>query len=313
MRLTADKLARLALLWSEAVGPAGLLRLVVHFDTAERVLAASPDDLASPDLGLRPEQISLIAGLLDRMDSFEAEWDECRRRYIRVLFPEDEGYPRIVCDLPNRPGVLSLRGNWLAADDPAVGIVGTRRPTQPGLRMAEVLARTCAAEGLTVVSGLAFGIDQAAHQAALDADGRTIAAIGCGILALERDRTGGLEARLAESGAVLSEFAPRAVVTVPHLMARNRLTSGLSRALIVVQSRHRGGALITARNAARQGRIVAAVPWPDDVPEGEGCRNLLQEGAIELRGADDMRALAERLREEQPPPPSPSQLPLLGE
>ncbi len=108
MRLNADKLARLALLWSEAVGPAGLLRLVAHFGTAERVLAASAADLAAPDLGLRPEQIPLLTGLRNRLNDFEAQWDECHRRYIRVLFPDDDGYPRILRDIPNRPGVLAI-------------------------------------------------------------------------------------------------------------------------------------------------------------------------------------------------------------
>ncbi len=314
MRLNTDKLARLALLWSEAVGPAGLLRLVAHFGTAEKVLTASADDFASPDLGLRPEQIALLTGLRNRLEDFEAQWEECRSRYIRVLFPDDDGYPRILRDIPNRPGVLAIRGNWLASDDPAVGIVGTRRPTKDGLRMTEILAKTCASVGMTIVSGLAFGVDQAAHEAALAAHGRTIAAVGCGILAIEAEKSGGMESRIAEQGAVLSEFAPRAPVTVPHLMARNRLTSGLARALIVVQSRHRGGSLITARNAARQGRIVAAVAWPEEVPEGEGCRELLRARAVELRGAEDMRALADRLRTEQPAPArGSSQLPLLGE
>jgi DNA processing protein len=314
MRMTEERLARLALLWSEAVGPAGLARLLAHFGSAVRILQASRGELAAPALRLRPEQVAAIAGLRRRLPQYEDAWREYERRYLHVLFPEDEAYPPPLREIANRPAVLTIYGNWLACDDPAVAIVGTRTPTAAGLAMAEQLALVAAAQGVTVVSGLAPGIDQAAHRGALRGGGRTIAVVGCGLLAINRRDTGGLEREIAGRGAVISELEPRAPASVPHLMARNRLTSGLARAVIVVQSRFRGGALVTADYAVRQGRVVAAVPWPEDLPEGAGTRQLLQQGALAIAGPADLEELVAQLRRcLAGPAPRPQQLPLFGQ
>jgi DNA processing protein len=296
MRLTAERLAQMALLWSEAVGPAGLARLLAHFGGADRALRATRDELASPDLDLRPTQVASILSLRARLPYVEADYDECTSRYIRGLFPDDPGFPPLLRDIANAPALLTIYGNWLPTDDPAVAIVGTRTPTPDGARLAAELARACAATHATVVSGMAAGVDRAAHEAALAAGGRTVAVVGSGLLALHRRETGGLEARIATAGAVISEVAPHAQVSVAHLMARNRLTSGLARAVVVVQARARGGSLVTAEYARKQGREVAAAPWPEALPEGVGCAQLLRAGARSLAGADGMAALVEDLR-----------------
>ncbi len=296
MRLTPERLAQVALLWSEAVGPAGLRRILAHFGTAERALRAARDELASPDLDLRPPQVELILSLRRRLSEFEAEWEECVRRYLRPLFSDDQGFPPPLREIPNAPALLTVYGNWLAADELAVAIVGTRTPTAEGAHLAAELARECAAGGATVVSGLAAGVDRAAHEAALAAGGRTLATVATGLLAISRKETGGLESRIASSGAVFSEYGPVAPASVAHLMARNRLTSGLARAVVVVQSRARGGSLVTADYARRQGRVVAAVPWGEDLPEGVGCGLLLEAGARPVRTAGEMRALLDELR-----------------
>lgn len=313
MRLTPERLAQVALLWSEAVGPAGLRRLLEHFGSAERTLRATRDELAGVTPTLRPNQIDLIASLHSRLPRYEALWEECVRRYVRPLFPEDQGYPPHLRDIPNAPALLTVYGNWLARDDPGVAIVGTRTPTADGERAAAAIAKACAGEGITVVSGLALGIDRAAHEAALEADGRTIAVVGSGVLAVNRRRTGGLEGRVAEAGAVISELGPHAPPSVPHLMARNRLTSGLARAVVVVQARTRGGSLVTADYARRQGRLVAAVDWPEGLPEGIGCRRLLEAGARAVAADGDLRALIDEICQGPLTGPADGQLPLLDD
>jgi len=296
MRLSEERLAQVALLWSEAVGPAGLKRLIAHFGSAERVLRANFDELSSPDLGLHRGQAEIIVSLRSRLAEFEEACELCHLRYVHLLFADEPGFPPPLAEIPNAPVLLTACGNWLPIDDPAVAIVGTRTPTPEGAQMARELARTCARKKITVVSGLAQGVDRAAHEGALSAGGRTLAVVGCGLLAIRRKDTGGLEARIASAGAVFSEYAPYAEQSLPHLMARNRLTSGLARAVIVVQARARGGALVTADDAKRQGRIVAAVQWPEELPEGIGCRQLLRAGARPIREPEDLQELIEQIR-----------------
>ncbi|MCD6352370.1 MAG: DNA-processing protein DprA [Armatimonadetes bacterium] len=312
MRVSKERLARLALLWSEAVGPGGLARLVAHFGTAWQALHARREDLAVTSLRLNERQIALITTLPGRLDQFEEEWRTCSQYYIRVLFPGDEGYPEPLVRIPNAPAVLTMYGNWLPTDDPAVAIVGTRRPTPEGEAITRELAAACARRGLTVVSGLARGVDEAAHRAAVEEGGRTLAVVGCGLLAIESRRTGGLERLIAEKGAVLSELGPYSKTTVPHLMARNRLTSGLARAVLVVQSRQRGGALVTAEYARKQERLVLAVPWPEGLPEGEGTAALLASGAKPVSSADEIAQLGDDLHAAAGERRPPQQLPLFG-
>lgn len=305
MRLTQERLAQVALLWSEAVGPAGLKRLLAHFGSAERALRASLDELLSPDLHLRRQQADLILSLRSRLAEYEEAYEKCYRRYVHVLFADEAGFPPPLREIPNAPVLLTAFGNWLPTDWWAVAIVGTRTPTPEGIRIARDLARTCARHRITVVSGMAHGIDRAAHEGALAAGGRTLAVVGCGLLAIHPKHTRGIEARIANAGAVFSECAPEAEANPARLMARNRLTSGLARAVIVVQARARGGALVTAEYAKRQGRLVAAVPWPAELPEGVGCQQLLKAGAYPIRGPDDLRELIQQV-EHRPAPGAPS-------
>ncbi|MCX7598460.1 MAG: DNA-protecting protein DprA [Armatimonadetes bacterium] len=297
MRLSSERLAQIALLWSEAVGPAGLKRLMASFGSAERVLRATIDELLSPDLRLRRQQAELIVSLRHSLGDYEKACEACYKRYVHLLFAEDAGFPPPLREIPNAPALLTAFGAWLPTDDPGIAIVGTRMPTPEGIRTAWELARVCGRHRITVVSGLAHGVDRAAHEGALAAGGRTLAVIGSGLLRVSPKAPEDLEARIAGSGAIFSEYAPKARVNAAHLMARNRLTSGLARAVVVVQARARGGALVTADYARRQGRVVAAVPWPEDLPEGVGCHLLLEAGARPLRGPDDLSELIAELRQ----------------
>lgn len=297
MRLTPERMAQVALLWSEAVGPAGLKRLMARFGSAEKVLRASLDELLSPDLRLRRQQAKRILSLRKRLGGVEKVCQACHKRYVHLLFAEDAEFPSPLREIPNAPVLLTVFGAWLPADDPAIAIVGTRTPTPEGIHMAHELARACSRHRITVVSGLAHGIDRAAHEGALAAGGRTLAVIGCGLLMVSPRDPQDLEARIAGAGAIFSEYHPKANVNPARLMARNRLTSGLARAVIVVQARARGGALVTAEYARRQGRILAAVPWPDDLPEGVGCRQLLDAGAYPIRGPEDLGDLIAQVKQ----------------
>jgi DNA processing protein len=208
-----------------------------------------------------------------------------------VLVPwGSSGYPPSLAELSDAPPVLALRGDPAALSEPAVAIVGSRAASAYGLEVASRVARELAQAGLVIVSGLAFGIDAAAHEAALASGGRTIAVQACGLDRVYPAAHRALAERIARSGAVVTEFAPG----VPPLRAffplRNRLISGLARALVVVEARERSGSLVTARHAADQGVDVFAVPGPITSPHHVGSNRLLRDGAAPLLDSADVLA-----------------------
>jgi len=210
-------------------------------------------------------------------------------------------YPDALRRLADAAPVLAVRGDPDALAATCVAVVGARAATAYGREMARRLGGGLARAGLVVVSGLARGIDAAAHQAALDAGGRTIAFQACGpdlvYPAVHRE----LAARIARRGSVVSELPPGAPTRKAHFPLRNRLISGVSRAVVVVEARPRSGSLVTARHALDQGLEVLAVPGPVTAPTSEGTNELLTEGAAPARSADDvLRAIGL-----DPPPPAP--------
>ena len=184
-------------------------------------------------------------------------------------------------------------------DDPAVEAVIAA--ATPDLNVD--IARACAELGITVVSGLALGVDTAAHRGALDGDGRTLAMLGSGIKHIHPRRNRRLAKAIREHGAVLSEQPPNASPSAARLMARNRLTSALARGVLAVESTLRGGTLQTARDAWTQGRLVFAVDWQADKPQAEGTRALIAQGAEPILGPDAVDLIARMLREHQVPAP----------
>ncbi len=198
-------------------------------------------------------------------------------------------YPPPLADVPAPPPLLYLRGQWTPADANAVGIVGSRSCTDYGLKQAARLARDLARSGFTIVSGLARGIDGAAHRAALAAGGRTIAALAGGLSRIYPPEHADLATEIASGGGCLITEASMNMDPQPGMFpARNRIISGLSRAIIVVEANARSGALITARHAVEQGREVYAVPGRIDDPSSAGCLELLRAGARLVRSADDV-------------------------
>jgi DNA processing protein len=278
--------AELLLALTPEVGPVLRTRLLERFGDARQVLAASEVDLQQvPGIGPKISQRIINAR---REVQLEAQIALVREHDLGILLPRHKEYPRLLKEIPDPPAALFLRGRMEAADQMAVAIVGTRRATHYGKQTAERLAAGLARAGVTVVSGMARGIDGAAHKGALAAGGRTIAVLASGVLNPFPPEHAKLADEIAALGAVLSETAP----TMPPLSGmfpqRNRIISGLSLGTIVIEAGARSGALITARHAMEQGREVFAVPGQIDNPAAAGPNRLLRDGAKLVTCVDDV-------------------------
>jgi DNA processing protein len=200
----------------------------------------------------------------------------------------DDGYPARLRAIADPPAVLYCEGRIEPKDRQAVAIVGARRATPYGLQATETLARELSGAGFTVVSGLARGIDAAAHRAALEAGGRTIAVLGCGLDMTYPPEHARLREEIAGCGAVLTEFPAGTAPKPSHFPQRNRIISGLALGLVVVEAAEDSGSLITARRALEQGREVFAVPGSIDAPLSRGPHGLIKQGAKLVETVDDI-------------------------
>lgn len=209
----------------------------------------------------------------------------------RALSPADAGYPSRLAEVPDAPATLHVRGALVDADALAVAIVGSRRATTYGLEVAETLAADLAARGVTVVSGLARGIDAAAHRGALRVGGRTLAVLGSGVDVIYPPENRRLAAEIADRGALLSQFAPGTPPLPQNFPTRNQVIAALSLAVVVVEAAEKSGSLITARLAAELGREVLAVPGRITAPESRGANRLIQDGAHVAMGWEDVVAV----------------------
>src|SRR6266849_1083120 len=207
---------------------------------------------------------------------------------IRALTLLDDEYPALLKQVADPPPVLFVRGMLTPEDGRSVALVGTRRATSYGHLVAQRLARDLAAAGLTVVSGLAKGIDTQAHRAALDAGGRTLAVLGNGLDQVYPPENGGLARQIVDAGALVSEFAPGVPPDAVNFPRRNRVISGLSIATVIVEAGERSGALITADFALEQGREVMVVPGNINSPMSLGSNELLKQGATPVTSAQDI-------------------------
>jgi DNA processing protein len=206
----------------------------------------------------------------------------------RALSPADARYPSRLAEVPDAPATLHVRGALVDADALAVAIVGSRRATPYGLEVAETLAADLAARGVTIVSGLARGIDAAAHRGALRVGGRTLAVLGSGVDVIYPPENRRLAAEIAERGALLSQFAPGTPPLPQNFPTRNQVIAALSLAVVVVEAAEKSGSLITARLAAELGREVLAVPGRITAPESRGANRLIQDGAHVAMGWEDV-------------------------
>jgi DNA processing protein len=239
--------------------------------------------------GLERRTIDAICRLRTRTTP-EAVGQRLAQLGIEVVTLLDEHYPTHLRDVADPPPVLYLRGRLAAADEHAVALVGTRRATDYGRAVAERLARELALAGVTVVSGLAKGIDTAAHRAAVDAGGRTQAVLGNGLDQVYPPENGRLARDILErgAGALVSEFAPGIPPDAVNFPRRNRIISGLSVTTVIVEAGEKSGALITADFALEQGRDVLAVPGSIFSSASAGTNQLLRQGAVPVTCADDV-------------------------
>ena len=229
-----------------------------------------------------PEKIVKTVVRLRREIDLDKEWNLIQELGISVVTFNQDEYPRSLQSIEHPPPVLYLKGSFIDEDDCSVAVVGTRRKTSYGKQVANELSRFLATNGVTVVSGMARGIDTIAHQSALKAGGRTIAVFGCGIDVIYPPENRDLAEDIKNHGVLVSEFYPGTQPEGVNFPPRNRIISGLSKAVVVVEAGEKSGALITAKFAAQQARDVFAVPGSIYAPRSRGTNRLISDGAAPL-------------------------------
>ena len=276
----------LALHLTPGVGPRTAAALLEWFGTAAAVLRASEARLRDvPHVG--PKLAQAVRGAADNPE-IDAELERVAKAQVRLLAKGTPDYPESIASISDPPLFLYMRGELTAADAGAVAIVGSRHSTGYGQRTAAKLAAGLARAGVTVISGLARGIDGVAHRAALEAGGRTVAVLAGGLSRVYPPEHKGLADQVAGSGALLTESSMTQEPMAGLFPPRNRLISGLSRVVVIVEAGEGSGALHTAHHAAEQGRTVMAVPGPADAEASAGCNALIRDGAVLCRGPDDV-------------------------
>lgn len=276
----------LALRAVPGVGVILFQRLLEKFTDPGRVFAAAPAELLQVK-GVRPPVVRAIKDF--------AAWDRCqavlarlRRGGVETITWHDARYPRSLRQIPYAPPFFFLKGSLLPEDECAVALVGTRQPTAYGRRVAAQLATELARRGITVISGLARGIDTIAQRAVVTAGGRTLGILGCGLDFVYPPENKDLYRQVVAQGALITEFPLGTPPEAHNFPIRNRLISGLARAVVIIEAGDQSGALITANYALEQGREVLAVPGPIDSPASVGTNRLLQQGAKPLLSLADL-------------------------
>ena len=274
----------LTLLHAPGIGPRTCARLLEHFGSPQAVLDAGHG--AWEACGLK----AVTREALARPDAVAIErdlhWLQQPGNHLLTL--DDPAYPVQLREISDPPPVLFVHGDAALLSDLQLAIVGSRSPTPAGRETATAFARHLAGTGLCITSGLALGIDAAAHQGALDGGGRTLAVMGTGLDRIYPARHRDLAHRIAGTGALVSEFPPGTGPQADHFPRRNRIISGLSLGVLVVEAAQRSGSLISARHAMEQGREVFAIPGSIHNPLARGCHRLIRQGAKLVETADDI-------------------------
>ncbi len=304
MTLNENQRDWLVLTLIPGVGTTLFIRLLARFGTPTSVLHASEGELrevVGPKLANRIRHYGDVAdvdGQIRAMEQYDAH----------PIIMDDPAYPPRLAEVYDPPLVLFVRGELHEADQYSIAIVGTRKAGAYGLRMAERLAGDLAARGITVVSGMATGVDAAAHRGALDAGGRSLAVLGCGVDIVYPSENADLMHRLIQHGAVLSAFPMGVKPSKGHFPFRNRIISGLCLGTLVIEAPPGSGALITARAAAEQGREVFALPGQVGNRNSRGPHALIREGAKLVETVDDILVELELPADaRQAPPPKTEQ------
>ena len=288
------------------VGPVRLRKLLQAFGDVPSILRAPVDRLGAVD-GI-PAEIARNIAAWETLVDLPAEHARMTEAGIHVLIAQSEAYPSLLRTIHDPPIVLYVWGELKPTDSQAIGVVGSRQSSFYGQETAKKLSYQLAYAGLTVVSGLARGIDTAAHQGALAAKGRTVAVLGCGLSQIYPPENFALAERIADgNGAVVSEFPMGVTPDRTTFPMRNRIISGCSLGVLVIEAGLKSGALISAGQAADQGRTVFAVPGPIDRPSSQGTNRLIQQGAkLVMDSADILEEISGLPGFSSPAPPAPS-------
>lgn len=272
--------ALIALSLVPGVGPGRIRTLISRFGSAGAVLKAGrPDIECVPGVG---PQIGAAIADLHPDEIVDQQFERAERVGARLITVWDEEYPDLLKQIYDPPAFLWLRGDLQESDQQAIAIIGTRRATDYGRRIAHEFATELAGRGFTIVSGMAYGIDAAAHRGAMAAGGRTLAVLGSGVDRIYPAEHLALSNQIMENGALLSEYPLGAAPDAQNFPRRNRIVSGLALGVLVVEAHEKGGALITARLAIEQNREVFAVPGSLYSAAGTGCNRLIQNGHAKL-------------------------------
>ena len=280
-----DEIFWLALKNVPHVGNVTFRRLLDHFGTPEKVLSASEQELAAVK-GIFP---AVVVSLLQHDGSSWAkeEWERIQKSCVRLVTLHSPDYPRLLRHLPDPPPFLYVKGE-LRNTDTAIAIVGSRQASGYGIATTQKMARELARHGITVVSGMARGVDAAAHRGALMEEGPTIGILGCGIdIAYPRENRA-LFAEMATRGALVSEFPMKTLPLAENFPRRNRIISGISRGILVVEAAEGSGSLITAQCALEQGRDVYAIPGNIHSANSRGTNRLIKQGAKLVETVEDI-------------------------
>jgi len=263
----------------KGIGSVRLKGLLDFYGSLETAWQAPVDGLRAA--GLSPRLIENLLAVRNK-DLLEKTWQYLEKGDISVLTWADDAYPRLLREIDQPPPVIYVRGSIAEQDETSVAIVGTRRMSVYGRQVSEELGAFLGSHGVTVVSGLARGVDRIAHEAAMKAGGRTIAVLGSGVDRIYPPEHRGLSEHIMQQGAVISDYAPGTPPESINFPPRNRIISGLSLATVVIEASEESGALITANFAANQGREVFAVPGGIYAPQSKGTNRLIRDGAHPL-------------------------------
>jgi DNA processing protein len=268
-----------------SIGPAKVRALLDFFGDLETAWRADTRSLT--EAGLDRRAVRNLVKKRGELD-LEAELDRLSEQGIAFYTWQDEDYPSLLRQIDHPPPVLYVRGELLPQDEWAVAVVGTRKATTYGKQVTEMLGGDLARNQVTVVSGLARGIDSAGHRAALEAGGRTIGVLACGLDRVYPAQNRELAHRIIANGALVSDYALGTPADARNFPPRNRIISGLSLGVLVVEAARRSGALITVDFALEQGREVFAVPGNITHRTSEGCNRLIHDGAKMVLGVQDI-------------------------
>lgn len=276
-----------------SLGTSSIKKLWDHFGSIDKILSASEAELSSIE-GLSKKAIKLLVAVNPRINSGEFSFPNSPHfnvgfqpttRDTKALTFEDKSYPQALLNIYDPPSILYVKGDENLLNQKCIAIVGTRKASHYGKVMARKLAYELAAAGITIVSGLALGIDTAAHEGALEAKGKTVAVLGCGVDVIYPPSNKNLYSRIP---TIISEFEPGTEVEGWRFPQRNRIISGLSLGTIVIEGHYKSGAMITAKQALDQGREVFALPGQVDNDQAKGPHWLIKQGAKLVESVEDV-------------------------